>query len=68
MSSLILSFIYALVATVYIRFYSYTDQAFEMMVASWIGALLAFLLVELAGFVMKRISYFCWKRKQKEVL
>ncbi|SIQ02370.1 hypothetical protein [Marinobacterium stanieri] len=64
MTSLILTLLYALAVTVYIRFYSDTDMPFEMMVAGWIGAVLAFLLVELFGFVSQRISYYLWKRKQ----
>lgn len=64
MTNLILILLYALAVTVYFRFFSNTDMPFEMMVISWIGAVLAFLLVELFGFVSQRISYYLWKRKQ----
>jgi len=66
MTSLILILLYALGVTVYFRFFSNTDMPFEMMLVAWTGSAIAFLLVELAGFVMKWISYFCWKREHQE--
>lgn len=66
MKHLILWLLYALAVTVYLRFISDTDQPFEMMVASWIGSAIGFLLVELISFGLKRLSYYQWKREQRE--
>ncbi len=66
MNNLILWLFYALAASVYLRFISDTHQPFEMMVGAWIGSAIAFLLVELISFGMKRLSYYQWKREQIE--
>lgn len=58
--------LYALAASVYLRFISDTHQPFEMMVGAWIGSATAFLLVELISFGLKRLAYHQWKREQKE--
>ncbi len=67
MKHLIFWLLYALAASVYLRFISDTAQPFELMVVSWIGSAIAFLLLELISFGMNRLAYHQWKREQREV-